>query len=118
MLFYSQHLVSEADHSNYDCLIITILSYGEFGHIYAYDKQYKLENIWNYFTECPTLTGKPKLFFIQSCHGDRLRSITANGIETDHSDNQPMIYKIPTYVDFFIACSTIPGESFDESNLV
>lgn len=107
------HLVSNADHSEHDCLLISILSHGELGYIYAKDTHYKLENIWGYFTapRCPSLAGKPKLFFIQACQGDRLDGgITLSRTETDSSDNQSMAYKIPIHADFLIAYSTIPGK--------
>ncbi|KAH8265100.1 hypothetical protein KR026_010348 [Drosophila bipectinata] len=62
------------NHSNSDCILVAILSHGEMGYIYAKEVQYKLESIWSFFTtnHCPSLAGKPKLFFIQACQGDRL----------------------------------------------
>ncbi|XP_055318469.1 caspase-like [Sitodiplosis mosellana] len=104
--------LANADHSEHDCLLISILSHGELGYIYAKDTHYKLENIWSFFTapRCPTLAGKPKLFFIQACQGDRLDGgITLSRTETDSSDSQSMAYKIPIHADFLIAYSTIPG---------
>lgn len=104
--------ISKADHSEHDCLLISILSHGELGFIYAKDTHYKLESIWSHFTasRCPTLAGKPKLFFIQACQGDRLDGgVTLNRTETDSSDNASMAYKIPVHADFLIAYSTIPG---------
>lgn len=102
--------VAKGDHSDADCLLIAILSHGELGYIYARDTHYKLDAIWNYFTanRCPSLAGKPKLFFVQACQGDRLDGgITLH--ETDSSDNEAMAYKIPIHADFLIAYSTIPG---------
>lgn len=106
--------VSRADHSDHDCILIAILSHGELGYIYAKDTHYKLESIWSYFTasRCPSLAGKPKLFFIQACQGDRLDGgVTLhNRTETDSADSQTMAYKIPVHADFLIAYSTIPGK--------
>lgn len=102
--------IARADHSDSDCILIAILSHGELGFIYARDTHYKLDSIWNHFTanQCPTLAGKPKLFFIQACQGDRLDGgITMT--ETDSSDSASMAYKIPIHADFLIAYSTIPG---------
>ncbi len=44
-----------------------VLSHGELGILYASDHPYKPENLWGHFTadKCPTLAGKPKMFFIQ-----------------------------------------------------
>lgn len=103
--------IARADHSDSDCLLIAILSHGELGFIYARDTHYKLDSIWNNFTanRCPTLAGKPKLFFIQACQGDRLDAgVTLT--ETDSgSDSLSLAYKIPIHADFLIAYSTIPG---------
>ncbi|XP_055375465.1 caspase-like [Condylostylus longicornis] len=104
--------IANKDHSENDCIIITILSHGEFGYIYAKDVQYKLESIWHYFTaaNCPSLAGKPKLFFIQACQGEQLDSgITLSKTETDGMIGDNMSYRIPIHADFLIACSTVPG---------
>jgi len=62
---YLVEQIARKDHTDNDCILIAILSHGEFGYIYAKDVQYKLDSIWHYFTavNCPTLAGKPKLFF-------------------------------------------------------
>lgn len=102
--------VSRLDHADNDCILISILSHGELGYIYAKDVQYKLDSIWNYFTanNCPSLAGKPKLFFIQACQGDRLDGgVVLAKTETDGEST--MSYKIPIHADFLIAYSTIPG---------
>lgn len=98
------------NHSECDCIMITILSHGISGYIYARDKEYKLESIWSKFTanNCPTLAGKPKLFFIQACQGDGLDGGTTL-IQTDSGSTNESDYKIPNHADFLIAYSTIPG---------
>ena len=47
--------------------VLLVLSHGELGIQYASDHPYKPENLWGHFTadKCPTLAGKPKMFFIQ-----------------------------------------------------
>ncbi|XP_030369561.1 caspase [Scaptodrosophila lebanonensis] len=98
------------DHSDNDCILVAVLSHGELGYIYSKDTQYKLDNIWSCFTanHCPSLAGKPKLFFIQACQGDRLDTgVTMAKTETDGDSS--MSYKIPIHADFLIAYSTIPG---------
>lgn len=63
-------LVASEDHSDNDCVLIALMSHGDDGVLYAKDQQYKPEKLWSHFTsdQCPTLAGKPKLFFIQVCH--------------------------------------------------
>ncbi|KAI4491351.1 hypothetical protein M0804_002743 [Polistes exclamans] len=104
--------VSELDHSNHDCLIVSVLSHGELGMLYAYDTPYKADNIWSPFTsdKCPTLAGKPKLFFIQACQGDKLDSgITLKERTETDSSTHTSTFRIPSHADFLIAYSTIPG---------
>lgn len=63
-------LVASEDHSDNDCVLIALMSHGDDGVLYAKDQQYKPEKLWSHFTsdQCPTLAGKPKLFFIQVYH--------------------------------------------------
>ncbi|KAH0552661.1 caspase-1-like [Cotesia glomerata] len=103
--------VANMDHTQHDCLMVAVLSHGELGLLYAHDTPYKAETIWSFFTsdKCPTLSGKPKLFFIQACQGDRLDGGTAVKERTE-TDGQPTAtFRIPTHADFLIAYSTIPG---------
>ena len=60
-------LVASEDHSERDCVVVAVMSHGDDGILYAKDQQYKPERLWSYFTsdQCPTLAGKPKMFFIQ-----------------------------------------------------
>ena len=104
-------LVSQLDHSDNDCILVAILSHGELGYIYAKDCQYKLDSIWGSFTanHCPTLAGKPKLFFIQACQGDQLDGGVTLQPKTETDSASSMSYKIPTHADFLIAYSTVPG---------
>ncbi|BFG06234.1 caspase-1 [Drosophila madeirensis] len=104
--------IASLDHTDNDCLAIAILSHGEHGCIYANDVQYKLDQIWHYFTAqmCPTLAGKPKLFFIQACQGDRLDGgVMLEKSETETDGDSSVGYKIPVHADFLFSYSTIPG---------
>ncbi|XP_026480652.1 caspase-1-like [Ctenocephalides felis] len=102
--------LASMDHTDNDCIIVSILSHGEMGTIYAKDTPYKLDSLLGMFTadRCPTLAGKPKIFFIQACQGDQLdEGVTlSNRTETDGSAYS---YRIPSQADFLIAYSTIPG---------
>lgn len=106
--------VAQMDHTNHDCLVVAVLSHGELGVLYAYDTSYKADYIWSYFTadKCPTLAGKPKLFFIQACQGDKLDGGTTLKERTE-TDGQPITtFRIPSQADFLIAYSTVPGSFF------
>lgn len=48
------------------------------------------------------------MFFVQACQGSNLdKGITLSRTETD---GQPHSYRIPTYADFLISYSTVPGK--------
>ena len=55
------------DHTGNDCVLVALMSHGDDGILYAKDQAYILERLWSHFTsdQCPTLDGKPKIFFIQ-----------------------------------------------------
>ncbi|XP_048378725.2 caspase-7-like [Stegostoma tigrinum] len=60
------------DHGS--CFISIISSHGEEGIIYGSDGcPVKLQDIYSMFTpqSCPSLAGKPKIFFIQACRGQQ-----------------------------------------------
>lgn len=56
------------DHRNSDCIVVIVLSHGEAGRLEARDGTYDVNEIWEPLIDCPTLVGKPKLFFIQVKH--------------------------------------------------
>lgn len=72
--------LSKKDHSQYDCCVVIVLSHGtEVSHnrfpgaVYGVDGQFvQVQQVTNYLNgqHCPSLLGKPKLFFIQACGGD------------------------------------------------
>lgn len=101
--------VSKTDHTHNDCIIITFLTHGDTGILYAKDCAYKAENLFAYFTadRCPSLAGKPKIFFIQACQGDQLDQGVTLRTETD--GDIVSSYKIPLQADFLIVYSTIKG---------
>eukprot|EP00057_Strongylocentrotus_purpuratus_P033329 XP_791009.1 PREDICTED: caspase-2-like [Strongylocentrotus purpuratus] len=129
------------NHSRYDCFIIAILSHGEKGDaIYGTDSNLvTLQYIMDQFgsDRCPTLSGKPKLFFVQACRGEKqdkgVPVLAANGAETFQEaagDNCPLMddenlaqmeedsadnpasnrKKMPCQSDMLLSYSTVPGE--------
>lgn len=60
--------MAQEDHSNNDCLVVVVMTHGiSNSFVYARENLYPVECLWNVFTadNCPTLAGKPKMFFIQ-----------------------------------------------------
>lgn len=100
--------VAGQDHMDNDCLLVVILSHGGTGVISAWDTEYKLDSIWSLFRtkKCPSLAGKPKLFFVQACQGGGYDDgITVIEYDADLTAE----YNVPRHPDFLIAYSTIPG---------
>ena len=60
---------SEEDHKDADCIFVATFSHGGNGVISSKDGIYKTETLWFHFDakRCPSLAGKPKVFFIQAC---------------------------------------------------
>ena len=60
-------LVAKEDHSDADCFVCVILSHGTDGHVYGTNGRVSLDSLIKPFKgdECPSLAGKPKLFFVQ-----------------------------------------------------
>ncbi|KAJ9578454.1 hypothetical protein L9F63_005324 [Diploptera punctata] len=109
--------LAKEDHSNNDCLVVIVLTHGEAdGRLVPRDGNvsYKVETLWEPFTsdKCPTLAGKPKLFFIQACRGKQVDPGTVLKRKLrnrDEYDSCPASYSIPTHADFLIAYSTMEG---------
>ncbi|XP_033924546.1 caspase-9 [Melopsittacus undulatus] len=132
--------LAQQDHSALDCCIVVILSHGcqtshvQFpGGVYGTDgKPIPIEKIVNYFngSNCPSLRGKPKLFFIQACGGeqrDRGFVVDSNSpgdeaprgsVESDatpfqapsgNMDEPDAIASLPTPSDILVSYSTFPG---------
>ncbi|KAA0183851.1 caspase-1-like [Hyalella azteca] len=96
------------DHSAYDCLVVFFLSHGEDGVFYAQDAAFRHDELFDVFdsSNCPTLAGKPKIFFIQACRGGQLdRGV----LMVEQTDSPGSEYKLPVTADYFTMWSTVPG---------
>uniref|UniRef100_A0A8B9SUC7 Caspase 9 n=1 Tax=Anas platyrhynchos TaxID=8839 RepID=A0A8B9SUC7_ANAPL len=116
--------LAQQDHSALDCCLVVILSHGcqtshnQFpGGIYGTDGiSIPIEKIVKHFdgSNCPSLRGKPKLFFIQACGGDQ----KDQGFESDATpfqapsgnlDEPDAVASLPTPGDILVSYSTFPG---------
>ncbi|XP_046366704.2 cell death protein 3-like isoform X1 [Haliotis rufescens] len=107
------------DHSNADCFGCAILSHGLEGRVYATDGYISLELLVMPFKgdRCPSLVGKPKLFFLQACRGTKMdygvdvsdSSLSSKDEDEMDAANSVSIRKIPIEADFLFAYSTVPG---------
>uniref|UniRef100_A0A8C0AQG0 Caspase 9 n=1 Tax=Buteo japonicus TaxID=224669 RepID=A0A8C0AQG0_9AVES len=132
--------LAREDHRALDCCVVVILSHGcqmshiQFpGGIYGTDgKTVPVEEIVNYFNgyNCPSLRGKPKLFFIQACGGEQKDrgfvvdcdspgdDAPGGSLESDATpfqaplgnvDEPDAVASLPTPSDILVSYSTFPG---------
>ncbi|XP_072473373.1 caspase-8 [Notamacropus eugenii] len=103
-------------HKGQDCFVCCLLSHGDRGTIYGIDgEEVAIRDLTSYFfsSNCPSLAGKPKVFFIQACQGKTIQSgIT---VDTD-SQQQGASLEIDTFLqseciadeaDFLIGMATV-----------
>uniref|UniRef100_A0A8C6ZB01 Caspase-8 n=1 Tax=Nothoprocta perdicaria TaxID=30464 RepID=A0A8C6ZB01_NOTPE len=103
---------SKKDHSNMDCFVCFILSHGEKDKIKGTDEEcINIKDILLCFSgsNCPSLAGKPKLFFIQACQGSESHPHVM--LEEDWSvfletDAVPLP-SIPDRADILLGLSTV-----------
>ncbi|XP_030004781.1 caspase-6-like isoform X2 [Sphaeramia orbicularis] len=72
-VFDKLHEAAEADHSDADCFLLVFLSHGKDDHVEAFDDEISIQHMTSLFREdkCRTLSGKPKIFILQACRGDK-----------------------------------------------
>ncbi|EDO31855.1 predicted protein, partial [Nematostella vectensis] len=109
---------SEKDFTKFDCFICIILSHGSHSGIYGVDeKAVQVESLTNKFrgSTCPSLQGKPKVFFLQACRGAKKELVAVE------SDSEPVPIRhsgLPSDSDFLICYASSPGyESYRNPEL-
>ncbi|XP_077671264.1 caspase-6 isoform X2 [Eretmochelys imbricata] len=113
--------VSMDNHSDADCFVCVFLSHGEDNHVYAYDAKIKVQTVTNMFRgdNCPSLVGKPKIFIIQACRGDKhddpvivpdaVDSIVDQSKVNETEVDAAAIYTLPAGADFLMCYSVAEG---------
>ncbi len=101
--------LSQLDHSKYDSLVVCISSHGNQRAIYGSDTvEVKRDEFCNSIKSCPSLEGKPKLFFIQAC---RLPVVDADsnkdGVEGEATPTAP----VHPDADMLIANASTPDNA-------
>ncbi|XP_039407422.1 caspase-6 isoform X1 [Corvus cornix cornix] len=108
------------DHSNADCFVCVFLSHGVDDHIYAYDDKIKIQTITDMFRgdKCQSLVGKPKIFILQACRGDKHDDPVIAHDSTDSSSealvnetevDAAVVYTLPAGADFIMCYSVAQG---------
>uniref|UniRef100_A0A8C8SZ07 Caspase-8 n=1 Tax=Pelusios castaneus TaxID=367368 RepID=A0A8C8SZ07_9SAUR len=110
------HRYRAMDHHDKDCFVCCILSHGDKGIVFGTDGQEaSIQELTTSFTglNCPSLAGKPKVFFIQACQGDTFQKgvpIETDSAELDSSvevDARFQLECIPDEADFLLGMATM-----------
>jgi hypothetical protein len=98
---------SEADHTNFDCFGVAVLTHGNEGELYGVDDVISVDLFVSPIRRCHTLAGKPKLFIFQACRGEEFD----DGMEVSDAvgESPQLTQRIPIEADFLYAYSTTPG---------
>jgi len=102
---------AKEDHSSNNCFVCIILSHAENPrHTYATDAVVRTDDLMDKFKghNCPSLAGKPKLFFVQACWGDVDPDFEYNcsDDETEPCRDETIL---PIAADFFLFENMVPG---------
>ena len=103
--------VSSMDHSRYDSFVCCLLTHGRLNGIYGADGNLvSVADLANFLkgVSCPSLNGKPKMFFVQACRGDD-EDKGATLESDDGPDSNHLSRSLPNAADFLFAYSTAPG---------
>ncbi|XP_076585748.1 caspase-6-like [Chaetodon auriga] len=112
------HEAAEADHSDVDCFLLVFLSHGENDHVYAYDEKISIQDITSLFKgdRCRSLVGKPKIFILQACRGDKHDDpVTAcDAVDSELKTNEVVVdasamHTLPAGADFIMCYSVAEG---------
>ncbi|XP_035376410.1 caspase-8 [Electrophorus electricus] len=105
------------DHSQMDAFICCVLSHGGKGTVFGTDGiEVSIRDLTLPFARCPTLLGKPKVFFIQACQGDLYQRgmyiQEDSGVnrceDTYEADARSVaLSSIPIEADFLIGMATV-----------
>lgn len=112
-------VASEGNQRGADCFVAILMSHGGEKVIYDVEKEeVELKSIYAMFNNenCEALRGKPKLFFIQACRGDKHDA----GIPVEDTTDAGLTPKAgvatvkdtpynPTWTDIYVAHSTTEG---------
>ena len=107
----------KTDHTNYDMFVSVVMSHGAAqDKIYGSDgKSTSVERLMASFlpSKCPSLSGKPKVFFFQCCRGEEKQKQahpTEESKASDwYADSTLPNTTFPHEADFLLAFSTSPG---------
>lgn len=108
--------VGRMDHTNNECLLICVMTHGKSGKLAAFNTYYDVHELWSFFTEmdCPSLKGKPKLFFIQACRGTGVDKGLSLSVIPNAAPKSPNLNPVLTPQSETIEFDAVPVFHFPE----
>ncbi|CAB1460051.1 unnamed protein product [Pleuronectes platessa] len=109
---------ASANHSDADCFLLIFLSHGENNHVYTYDGKIEIQDITAMFKgdKCKSLVGKPKIFILQACRGDKHDDpvMAFDAVDSEIKTNEVVVdasavYTLPAGADFLMCYSVAEG---------
>uniref|UniRef100_A0A673ZVF3 Caspase-6 n=1 Tax=Salmo trutta TaxID=8032 RepID=A0A673ZVF3_SALTR len=103
--------VGDANHADADCFVCVFLSHGENDHVYAFDDKIAIQDITALFKgdKCKSLVGKPKIFILQACRGDKHDDPVTpmDAVDSEVKTNEVVVdagvvYTLPAGADFIM----------------
>lgn len=93
-----EYVGQKTDHTPYDCFVVVIMAHGGLGELYGVNGDaFPVHRLTFDFStdKCPSLAGKPKLFFIQACRGDEYQlgyvlPVRASSDNTPDGNHDPL----------------------------
>ncbi|XP_076464600.1 uncharacterized protein LOC143296434 isoform X2 [Babylonia areolata] len=104
--------VAVQDHLYFDCFVCCILTHGVLGALYGVNGMtVPIRDMTSPFRSqaCPSLAGKPKLFFMQACQGRDKQEGHLSDMEVDSVEADGPPEMIPNEADFLLGYATVPG---------
>ncbi|XP_055972831.1 caspase-6-like [Sorex fumeus] len=111
---------STASHLDADCFLCVFLTHGEGNHIYAYNAKVEIPTLTDFFKgdKCQSLVGKPKIFIIQACRGDK-HDVPVKPVDEVDATRLPdsnetqvdaaSVHTLPAGADFLMCYSVAEG---------
>ncbi|XP_008494157.2 caspase-8 isoform X1 [Calypte anna] len=102
---------SKKDHTNMDCFVCFIFSHGIKDKISGVDGEFvNVKDLVSCFrgSNCLSLAGKPKLFFIQACQGSGSHpAVKVVGDFPEHLETDTLPFSIPDLADILVGMATV-----------
>ena len=118
---YILNEVAAMNHDKYDCLMVAILTHGDYGDVLygTTGEGIMIQEVIETFsgTRCPSLIAKPKIFIIQACRGRRHnQTVESNDTYAMDESIDSGTSMHPSISDYLVAYSTIPGHVSIQNN--